>query len=285
MSVAMMTEQGLSLRRSLGILDASKGSYYYKPNSVHRSDEGALRDPAILEAIMELALEHPTYGTRMMTALLSKKLGRPVNRKQVQHAYRVLGWNKPQLTKSEVLKGASDKIPKPTGMNQIWQTDMTYIRCGIDGFGYLFNVLDVFSREWIAYVFDLLASKENAIQAVVRAMERHPEASGIVALYSDNGTQYTSEAFRKSVKLLGIEHRFIAYNTPEQNGFVESFHRTLKKEYVWPYDFKSFQEAREGIARAFIEYNQTRPHSSLGYVSPYEFIAASHRSSEIVVNQ
>jgi putative transposase len=125
----------------------------------------------------------------------------------------------------------------------------------IDGWGYLFNVLDVFSREWLAYVLDLLAMKENAIQAVVKAVEKHPEARGSrVTLYNDNGSQYISHAFfRESMKLLGIEHRFIAYNTPEQNAYIESFHKTLfKREYVWPYDFKSFQEADRGMADAFL---------------------------------
>lgn len=282
MSAAIMIQQGLSLRKSLGIVDASKGSYYYKPTSVLRNDKGILRDPSILGVVRVLSLEHPTYGTRMMSALLSKELERPVNRKQVQHAYRILGWNMPRMTKSDVLKSASDKIPVPNAINQSWQTDLTYIRCGVDGWGYLFNVLDVFSREWLAYVFDLLATKENAIQTIVKAIEKHPEASGLVTLYSDNGTQYISSAFRRSMKILAIEHRFIAYNTPEQNAYIEAFHKTLKREYVWPYDFKSFQEADAGIAHAFIDYNQNRPHSSLGYLSPYEFIAK--RCSEIVVS-
>lgn len=240
MSATMMVNQGLSLRRSLEILDASRGSFYYTPISERRRDSGILRDKEILSTIRELALERPTYGTRMMAALLSKKLGRSINRKQVQHAFRILGWNTPQMTKSEVLKASSDKIPDPTEINQSWQTDLTYIRCGVDGWGYLFNVLDVFSREWLAYIFDLLATKENAIQAVVKAVEKHPEASGIVTLYSDNGSQYISDTFRESMKVLRVEHRFIAYNTPEQNGYIESFHKTLKREYVWPYDFKSF---------------------------------------------
>lgn len=286
MSAQIMIEQGLGLRRSLGILDASRGSYYYKPvsSSLSGRSEG-MRDPSILRAIKELSLEHPTYGTRMMAALLSKELSRPVNRKQVQHAYRILGWNTPQLTKNQVLKSASDKIPKPTAINQSWQTDLTYIRCGVDGWGYLFNVLDCFSREWLAYVFDLLAVKENAVQAVMKALERHPEASERVTLYSDNGIQYITHAFRRSMKILSIDHRFIAYNTPEQNAYIEAFHKTLKREYVWPYDFKSFQEADRGIAHAFIDYNQNRPHSSLGYISPYEFVSkTSSNQEEIMVN-
>ena len=110
-------------------------------------------------------------------------------------------------------------------------------------------------------------------QAVVKALEKHPEASGKVTLYSDNGSQYISETFKQSMKALGIKQRYIAYNTPEQNGSIESFHGRFKREYVWPYDFRSFQEADSHIAEAFIDYNERRPHSALGYMSPYEFVS------------
>ncbi len=273
MSVAIMVNKGLSLRNALKAAGSSQGAYYYRCKSV-RSDKGELRDPSILSTIRGLALKKPMYGTRMMAAHLSKELGRPVSRKLVQHAYRIMGWIEPQMTKSEVLKATtSDKVPKPSGTNQLWQTDLTYIHCGIDGWAYLFNVLDVFSREWIAYVFDLLARKENAIQAVVKALERHPEAAGQVTLCSDNGSQYISGAFRESMKVLKINHRFIAFNTPEQDAHIESFHGRFKREYVWPYDFKSFQEADSQIAEAFVDYNERRPHSALGYLSPYEFLS------------
>lgn len=272
MSAAIMLNHGLSLRKSLESLGASRGSYYYKPK-LARKDDGALRDASILYNIKQLALEKPMYGTRMMAALLSKELGRPVSRKVVQHAYRMMGWITPQMTKNEVLKRVSDKIPRPTDVNQSWQTDLTYLKCGVDGWGYLFSVIDCFSREWIAYVLSLYATKDNAIQALVGAVEKHPEASGRVVVYSDNGSQYISESFRSSMKTLGLDHKFIAYNTPEQNAYIEAFHKTLKREFVWPYDFKSFQEAEEGMARAFVDYNQSRPHSALGYLSPYEFLS------------
>ncbi len=271
MSVAIMVNRGLSLRKALRSIGSSQGAYYYRHRT--RQDKGKLRDPSIILTVRDIALKKPMYGTRMMAALLSKELRRPVNRKQVQHAYRMMGWITPQLTRNEVLKSVSDRIPKPNGINQSWQTNLTYIRCGIDGFGYLFNVIDVYSREWLGYIFDGFARKENAIQAVVKALEKHPEASGKVTLYSDNGSQYISEIFKQSMKVLGIKHRYIAYNTPEQNGTIESFHGRFKREYVWPYDFRSFQEADLHIAEAFIDYNERRPHSALGYMSPYEFVS------------
>ena len=62
------------------------------------------------------------------------------------------------------------------------------------------------------------------------------------------------------------------YRTPEQNGGIESFHKTLKREYVWPFEFNSFQEADDAMDKAFIDYNRNRIHSSLGYLTPYEFL-------------
>ena len=271
MSVAVMMNQGLSLRKALAAVGSSQGSYYYK-HKLAREDRGKLSDKAILSTIRELALKKPVYGTRMMAALLSKEIRRPVNRKLVQHAYEIMGWSMPQMTKKEILR-AKDRVEKPSGINQLWQSDMTYIFCGVDGWCYLFNVIDVFSREWISYVFDTLARKENAIQAVVRALEKHPEAAGRVILRCDNGPQYISDAFQDSMKALRINLDFIAYNTPEQNGHVESFHGRFKKEYIWTQEFNSFQDADKAISEAFVDYNQRRPHSALGYLSPYEFLS------------
>jgi hypothetical protein len=65
----------------------------------------------------------------------------------------------------------------------------------------------------------------------------------------------------------------IVFDAPEQNGHMESFHKTLKREYVWTRDFQSFQEASEALQEAHIAYNQKRIHSSLGYITPHEFLA------------
>lgn len=91
--------------------------------------------------------------------MLSRQLERRINRKQVQHAFRLMGWTKPQITKKELIRSTRKRPPpKPTSINQQWQTDITYVWCDVDGcWCYLFNVLDVYSREWIAYVFDTMA--------------------------------------------------------------------------------------------------------------------------------
>ena len=74
------------------------------------------------------------------------------------------------------------------------------------------------------------------------------------------------------MQTLGIRHEFICRNTRKQNGHVESFHGTLKGEYVWPHEFARFQDAEVILAKAFAGYNKDRIHSALGYITPNEFV-------------
>jgi transposase InsO family protein len=277
MAVSIMMNRGLSLRKALKYAGSSSENYYYKP----RRKASRLDDQSVMEHIRELALQRPLYGSRRIAAMLSRRLGRRINRKQVQHAFRLMGWTKPQTTKKELIRSTRKRPPKPTDINQQWQTDITYVWCELDGWCYLFNVLDVYSREWIAYVFDTMAVAGNAIQSVVKAVEKYPEAAGRVILRCDNGPQYKSGAFRESMKALGLHMEFIAASTPEQNGHIESFHGKFKREYVWPQEFATFQEAEAAIREAFVDYNGVRPHSSLKYMTPYEFVAKLKEKEEM----
>ncbi|MGA9842639.1 MAG: integrase core domain-containing protein [Nitrososphaeraceae archaeon] len=152
---------------------------------------------------------------------------------------------------------------------------------------------------WIS--FDLSAVKENGIISIENALVSHKEIvhdndssnnnnNNKPTIRADNGSQYTSNAFKKSMSVLGLKLEHIACNTPEQNGHIESFHKTLKKEYIWPYDFRTYQEAELAIRDAFVDYNRNRIHSSLGYLTPYEFISKwkqehPRETDEVVVEQ
>ena len=141
----------------------------------------------------------------------------------------------------------------------------------VDGRCYCFNVLDVFTRKWLAYIFDTTATAHTAIQSVLKAASSAGEIPNL-RLRTDNGPQYGGREFKKAMQVLGIRHEFIWKHTPEQNGHVESFHGTLKKEYVWPHDFARFQDAEIVLAKAFVDYNEDRIHSALGYITPSEFV-------------
>ncbi|MGB6593347.1 MAG: DDE-type integrase/transposase/recombinase [Candidatus Nitrosopolaris sp.] len=109
-----------------------------------------------------------------------------------------------------------NKVDRP---HEIWEVDLTYVHCGIDGWGYLFSVFDIFTREWIGYCFDLSAVKENAIISIGNGLVSHKEIvpgnnKNKPIIRADNGSQYTSNAFRKSMSVLGLKLEHIACNTP-----------------------------------------------------------------------
>ncbi len=160
----------------------------------------------------------------------------------------------------------------PDGPNQPLATDITYLWGGVDRWCYCFNVIDVFDRRWVAYVLDTSATTRTAIESIVKALLTIParDAEGL-RIRSDNGTQYTSIQYKKTPKALRVTGEYIWHHTPEQNGHIESFHKTLKKEYLWPADCARFQDVEELMAQAFADYNRRRIHSSLGYLTPDEF--------------
>lgn len=261
-----MREAGVGLRDALRYSGSSWNLYYHrdKPRTIPP-------DPRIVRKVEELILERPSYGTRRVAAQLSRELGVPVNRKRIQKIFRALGYTEPAKTKNEIIR-ARDKAPKASRPCELWQTDLTYIPCGVDGWCYLFNVLDVFSREWVGKQFSPTAVKDNAILSVENALVSHKKVDPTPRLRADNGPQYTSKVFGESMRVLGLRLEHIMYRTPEQNGAIESFHRTLKKEYVWPCEFESFQDAEKAVEAAFVDYNERRIHSSLGYLTPSEFL-------------
>jgi putative transposase len=267
-AVEIMLEDGFSLRMALDYSGCSRKLYYHKriPRSIQP-------DPSVVEEVKQIALDRPTFGTRRMAAMLSRKLQVPINRKRVRKIFHALNWIEPTKKKNDIIR-SSTKLVKATRPYELWETDITFVWCGIDGWSYLFNTLDVFQREWLGYAFDTSAVKESAIMSVINALAAHPRVDqSKLTLRCDNGSQYKSKAFRESMRDLGIKLEFIYYNTPEQNGHIESFHKTLKKEYLWSQDFRNYQEAEIAIAQAFKDYNENRPHSSLGYKTPYEFLS------------
>lgn len=266
----MLLQSDLSLRKALEYSGASRQLYYYRPKKDGRS---VSLDPVTVELVKKIALARPSFGTRRMAAVLTRELGVPVNRKKVQRIFRGLNWVSPSMNKNEILCSHA-KLLKPEAPNTLWEADMTYVWCGRDGWCYLFNVLDVFTRVWLGYTFDTRAGRENAIMSVNNALAAHPGIkTSNLTLRVDNGSQYRSREFTESMKALGLRLEFIFVNTPEQNGHIESFHKTLKREYIWSRDFRDYQEAEAAIQDAFKDYNERRPHSSLDYRTPLEFLS------------
>ena len=92
------------------------------------------------------------------------------------------------------------------------------------------------------------------------------EGSGEIQIFT-----LLSEIFKNTVRILGIRSEYIQKHTPEDNGDIESFHNSLKTDYIWVNDLETFEDARKLMESAFTDYNTVRPHSSIDYLPPDEF--------------
>ena len=130
-----------------------------------------------------------------------------------------------------------------------------------------------FSKKWISYEFSRTCTAGDCIRAVEKAYAvRFPDVKPVhLVLRTDNGLQYISREFRESMKLLGIKSEYIQKHTPEDNGDIESFHNSLKTDYIWPNDLETFEDAENLMEYAFNDYNSVRPHSSIDYLPPDEY--------------
>jgi len=264
MRVIKVIAEKLSLRKALLLTGISNTKWYYS-----KTLRNIPLNKKVTEIVQKIGSTRPTYGTRRMAAA-SRELKTAVNRKQIRRIFHRLAWIEPSKTKKQIIK-VSRKLFKPTAPSQLWEADMSYVDCGDDGWCYCFNVIDAFTRKWVGYSFSPRAVSDVAIQSIVYSVaSQKPDCSNL-RIRTDNGTQYKSHATRNSIKLLRIQQEFIWHHTPQQNGHVESFHKTLKKEYLWPHEFANFQEAEVIVADAFVDYNHSRIHSSLGYLTPIEF--------------
>ena len=141
-AVRTTLESRISLRKALQYSGCSRNLYYNREPTPRVIG----LDPSVVDAVQRIALRRPSYGTRRMTAMLSRELGRPVNRKRVQRAYRALDWIEPSKRKSETIRSTT-RTAKATRLYGLREGDPTYIWREIDMWSYLFNILDVFQRE------------------------------------------------------------------------------------------------------------------------------------------
>jgi putative transposase len=149
--------------------------------------------------------------------------------------------------------------------------------CGADGWAHLAAVIDCHDRELIGYELSLRGRAKEAERAVEAACLARfgtlRPAGPTPQVRSDNGLIFQSRRFRTACRDYRVRQEFITPYTPEQNGIIERFFRSLKEECVWQHQFPSFTAARRAVVGWIGWYNDGRPHPTLGYLSPRQYRA------------
>ena len=159
----------------------------------------------------------------------------------------------------------------PTGPNQAWMTDITYIETG-EGWLYLAAILDVWSRRVIGWCCGPTLHVSLVLTALNRALRQRRPAMGLVH-HSDRGVQYACQEYRQALSAAGIVCSMSRKGNCYDNAAMESFWSTLKTDTALDEAVPISRRAAELIVFDYIEtfYNPTRRHSSLGYLSPVAF--------------
>jgi putative transposase len=227
-----------------------------------RPDDGELR-----QAMKEVAAERRRFGYRRVHVMLARQ-GWHVNQKKIRRLYRE---ERLQVRKRGGRKralGTRRPMLVPERPNERWSLDFVS-----DAFtdGRRFRVLaivDDFSRECLALVADTSLSGLRVTRELTALLMRRGRPTTIV---SDNGTELTSMAVLRWCQETGVGWHYIAPGKPMQNGFVESFNGSFRDELLNETLFSTLAEARTKITAWKEDYNRTRPHSSLGNLTPEEF--------------
>lgn len=264
----------LSLRWQSELLSLNRSTLYYQPEPVSAED---LRT---MNRMDELFTQYPFFGSRRLVEYLNLE-GYGVGRDRVRSLMRILGLEAiyPKAKRNTslpnhlhriypyLLRGVTIERP-----NHVWSADITYIRLH-HGFVYLVAVIDWYSRCVLAWRLSNTLDSDFCVEALREALEKgRPEIFN-----TDQGSQFTSEAFTGLLLQRGIQISMDGKGRAIDNIFVERLWRTVKYENVYLNGYGTIPQAQFGLEGYFEFYNNSRLHQSLQYRTPAEVYGAGQR--------
>jgi transposase InsO family protein len=157
-------------------------------------------------------------------------------------------------------------------INQVWTTDVTYIKTKNDGTFYLITFLDQYSKRIVSWDLTKKQTADEVIKILKTAVKNRVPKPGLI-IHSDKGSQFRSYKYRQELRQNNFLYSYTSLNhSCDENATQESFHAMLKKECIYQHQPETFKEAYSMIF-LYIEnfYNPTRIHSAIDYLSPCEF--------------
>lgn len=248
--------------RALGL--ARSGAYRIP----HQSEESR----RLKQEIVEISVKHPRYGYRRVTALM-RRAGRRVNSKRVQRVRKQEGLKVSKRQRKMKRVGASTAQRQAAERpHQVWSWDFVYDQTENGSALRLLTLMDEYTRQCLAIHVGWSIRAVDVLAVVEAAMERHGVPGHI---RSDNGPEFIAYKIQDWMKEKKIKSLYIQPGSPWENGHIESFHDKLRDECLNREIFGSILEAKVVVEAWRKEYNQERPHSSLGYQTPEEFAASA----------
>ena len=220
--------------------------------------------------IRDLAHARPRFGYARIWVLLRRE-GWRVNRKRVRRLYRLEGLQlRARVRRRKHIALHRGPAPIPAGPTERWSMDFVHDALA-DGRPFrVLTVLDQWSRQSPILEVAFRMSGETVGAALDRALEGRTPPRSITV---DHGTEFMSRALEDWAYQRGVQLDFIRPGRPVENAFIEAFNGRLRDECLNVHQFVSIADAQFKIEAWRVDYNQRRPHSSLGHLTPNEFVA------------
>ena len=253
--------RGLSQRRACWLLSVARSSLSY---TSHLSE----RDAPVLAAMHELARQYPRYGYRRIQVFLARR-GFQMSTDRAWRLWRLAGLQVPRRRPRRRVASGRPRPTPPTATNHVWAYDFVFDRCANGQQLKCLTVVDEWTRECLAIEVAGSIRSRHVIDVLSRLASIHGAPRH---LRSDNGPEFVSRAILRWLSSSDIDTALIDPGKPWQNGTNESFNDKFRDECLSLEWFRSRPEAKVVIETWRRHYNEVRPHSSLGYLTPKEFI-------------
>jgi putative transposase len=257
----LQAELGLSERRACAIVNADRKMVRYRSRQP--------LDTGLRAQLRELANERKRFGYRRLFALLRQQ-GEPSGINRIYRLYREEGLTVRKRRARRRAVGARAPILVEARPNARWSLDFVHDQFACGRRFRILNIVDDVTRECLAAIPDTSISGRRVARELATLIEQRGKPAMIV---SDNGTEFTSNAMLAWAEEHNIAWHFIAPGKPMQNGFCESFNGRMRDELLNETLFFGLDHARTRITDWADDYNDRRPHSALGYLTPAAYAA------------
>lgn len=259
--------QGHPVATVARIAQVSRQAIYKIPKPRSKPQSREIENP-IEQKIVDVCndSDYQTDGYRMVAAVMSRLLERPVNRKRVLRVMRKHNLIQRRRRPERRRRPGTFKVTRP---NQLWHLDLTSIWVADHGWTYLMAIIDCCTREIVGWQLTVRCRAKEAIEVIERSVATRGIVADQLTLGTDNGSQFTARKTKALMRWLGVAHRRGGYRDPESQAFIESWFDKLKRREVWLNDYETLEDARLRIGR-YVDRYHDRPHSSLNYRTPNE---------------
>lgn len=264
----MIERHGLSQRRACGLVTVSRTVMHYKPKLDELNNK-------LEQRLKALAEKHRRYGHPRLHVLIRRE-GLMVNHKRTERIYRPEGLTLKIRRRKKFAAVVRVALPAASRPNERWAMDFIQDSLWSGRRFRTLSIVDTYTRECMTVEADTSLPGFRA----VRILERIVELKGLPSsIRVDNGPEFISKVLDEWAYRNGVKLDFIRPGKPVENAYVESFHGKFRDECLNENYFSDIHEARSKIEEWRIEYNTFRPHSSLDYKTPEEFLRQCEQES------